>query len=458
MTNPAHPPPRPSFPAPPQRPYRARLAIITIAAALAIITTAAPHHQTPPTETEPMPFHYPDTNSPDNVADNKPAFPTAAGDPGWFAEAQNANPATTLSARFFNQLINNFRGVFKWRFNETGGYTVNSFVESDDHILAEAIIQHTSARFHIEAGADPGSSHYAWTIQGKSFRIPLGAIWRNRSNDNLWTLVEAPPPMGDTNNNTARWLRLGLHSEHATTTTHGTARSATAAEATNRITDQDVFVRPSLVENAVRQATTTINGKISIATQAEANALSSTTHALTPGRLPTASESQRGIVELASATQAATRQHGYALQPADTTAAVLPATTTTAGKVERATDAEAAAGTDTTRYVTPAHLLKREVLIDNLSLNVSNPQASTSLPSGKSFAGAKFIGIVTTNISHLGGINEQIISIAEWETNIQIWASSGANSAIRVRRDTNTSFRVTYSEGSNRLRALNKYY
>ena len=106
---------------------------------------------------------------------------------------------------------------------------------------------------------------------------------------------------------------------------------------------------------AITQATTGAPGIVELATDAETQAGTDATRAVTPAGLAsrTATDARAGIVELATdaETQAGT----------DATRAVTPAglasrtaTDARAGIVELATDAETQAGTDATRAVTPA--------------------------------------------------------------------------------------------------------
>lgn len=104
-------------------------------------------------------------------------------------------------------------------------------------------------------------------------------------------------------------------------------------------------------------ASTTVKGLVELATDAETQAGTDVTRAVTPAALTarTATEARSGIIELASAAET---QAG-----ADTVRAVTPATLssrtatdTRTGLVELATDSEVQAGADSQRAVTPAGL------------------------------------------------------------------------------------------------------
>jgi hypothetical protein len=100
-------------------------------------------------------------------------------------------------------------------------------------------------------------------------------------------------------------------------------------------------------------ASQTEAGIVELATAVEANALTSTTLAITPGTIPLATDTQRGVVELATAAEA------NALT--STTLAVTPgtvplATDTQRGVIEIATAAEVQALASLTLAVTPGTL------------------------------------------------------------------------------------------------------
>ena len=127
----------------------------------------------------------------------------------------------------------------------------------------------------------------------------------------------------------------------------------------------------------VPDASTTVKGKIQIATNAEVNTGTNTTKAVTPAQLASAlasvtgisdaSETVKGIVELATVSEATTGTDTVrAVTPAGLAARTPPASDTVKGLVELATNGESVTGTDTTRAVTPAGLAAR------------TPNASTS--------------------------------------------------------------------------------
>ncbi len=111
------------------------------------------------------------------------------------------------------------------------------------------------------------------------------------------------------------------------------------------------------ITSGIPQASDTVQGKVELATTAEAIAGLDSERAVTPAALAavTALTTRRGLVELATDTETIT---GTDSQRAVTPAALSArtATTTRTGVVELATTIEAAAGTDTERAVTPAGL------------------------------------------------------------------------------------------------------
>lgn len=119
-----------------------------------------------------------------------------------------------------------------------------------------------------------------------------------------------------------------------------------------------------LIANAipdVPDASTTVKGKIEIATNTETTTGTDAVRAVTPAGVKAAIDDRvasmvmAGLVELATDAEAVAKADATrALTPANL--AALAATTVLAGLAERATDAEAAAETDTVRFVTPKHL------------------------------------------------------------------------------------------------------
>jgi microcystin-dependent protein len=116
---------------------------------------------------------------------------------------------------------------------------------------------------------------------------------------------------------------------------------------------------------SVPDASETVKGVVELATTTEASTGTDTTRAVTPAGLsaavgalvPDATETVKGKVELATTAEASTGTDTVrAVTPAGLAAAVPSASTTAQGKVELATTSEATTGTDTTRAVTPAGL------------------------------------------------------------------------------------------------------
>lgn len=140
----------------------------------------------------------------------------------------------------------------------------------------------------------------------------------------------------------------------ASTTVKGRVELATSAET---ITGTDTARAVTPAGMAAVTATTGRAGLVELATDAEAQTGTDTARAITPANLQavTATETRAGVVELATTGEAQTgTDTARAVTPAGL--ASVTATTTRAGLVELATDAEAQAGTDTARAITPANL------------------------------------------------------------------------------------------------------
>ena len=176
-------------------------------------------------------------------------------------------------------------------------------------------------------------------------------------------------PLKQLANRTA-WLKeaLGLKAPLSSPEFSGTPKAPTAALGTD--TTQiatTAFVKTALASATIADATTTTKGKVELATNTETTAGTDTSRAVTPAGLkavadtkaPTASPTLTGTpvaptaASGTSTTQIATTAF---VQTAITNATIADATTTTKGKVELATTAEATAGTDESRAVTPAGL------------------------------------------------------------------------------------------------------
>ena len=154
----------------------------------------------------------------------------------------------------------------------------------------------------------------------------------------------------------------------ADTTRRGTVERATESEATG-LSDStrhltSVLVK-SILEHSNAGATTTKRGTVERATQSEVSARTDTTKYVTPDTLPApsavpdATETTEGIAELANQTEG---RGGTDDERIMTSLGVLDAlrngssfaaNTTRKGTVERATQSEVSARTDTTKYVTP---------------------------------------------------------------------------------------------------------
>lgn len=125
----------------------------------------------------------------------------------------------------------------------------------------------------------------------------------------------------------------------------GTANADTVWTLTtdNPTLDTTALVYAQVNGGALPSASTTVQGKVELATDAETNTGTDTSRAMTPSNL----EAWTGSAQV---TTVGTLASG------DATGVVSAASATAQGKVELATDAETNTGTDTARAVTPANI------------------------------------------------------------------------------------------------------
>ena len=158
----------------------------------------------------------------------------------------------------------------------------------------------------------------------------------------------------------------------ASETEAGLVERATQPEV-NAGTDEDRYVSPKTLAERLDaldtgfdiQATTSTRGIIELATDSEAQSMSSGSRAVTPNNLDalTATESRRGMVERASQSEAQGGSDNSRYMTSLRTKDYVDgrtATTSRAGISERATQSEVDSGTDISRYVTPETLEGRE--------------------------------------------------------------------------------------------------
>ena len=139
---------------------------------------------------------------------------------------------------------------------------------------------------------------------------------------------------------------------------------------------------------SVSDASTTVKGKIEIATNTEVQTGTDTARAITPAGLQacTGTTTRAGVLELATNTEVQTGT--------DTARAITPAglqactgTTTRAGVLELATNTETLTGTDTARAITPANLTAKineleKYTTGSNTLNASNTGAVVYMTGG----------------------------------------------------------------------------
>lgn len=146
----------------------------------------------------------------------------------------------------------------------------------------------------------------------------------------------------------------------ASTTVEGIIEIATNAESIAGVDAVRAVTPASLAATSttlVPAATTAVAGRVELATDAETITGTDTVRAVTPSNLTAkvASTTASGIVELATDAETITGTDTVrAVTPSNLTAKV--SSTTASGIVELATNAEALTGTDTVRAVTPANL------------------------------------------------------------------------------------------------------
>lgn len=188
-------------------------------------------------------------------------------------------------------------------------------------------------------------------------------------------IADAPPPTGT---GISYATLAGLIAEQAARedgdATEITARnsaisSAVATEVTNRnsaiasaiateVTNRDAAIAAA----ATPTASTTVQGKVELATTAETQTGTDATRAVTPAGLAgtVATTTQKGVIQLATNTEATTgTDTTKAVTPAGlaaglATVSIPDATTAVKGKVQLATNAEVVTGTDTAKVATPA--------------------------------------------------------------------------------------------------------
>lgn len=222
------------------------------------------------------------------------------------------------------------------------------------------LVDTTSSAITITLPASPSVGHNIWLTDMKgTWATNNVTLARNGekiqgAEDNV-TLSQSGALIittytGSTYGWTLSYTNVGM----ASTTTAGLVELATEAE-TQAGSSGTLAVTPAGLHATA--ATTTAKGVVELATDAETQTGTDTERAVTPAGLSarTATDSRAGVVELATSAETITGT--------DDTKAVTPAglqaktaSTTEKGIVELATDAETITGTDTERAVTPAGL------------------------------------------------------------------------------------------------------
>lgn len=195
-----------------------------------------------------------------------------------------------------------------------------------------------------------------------------------------------------------------------TTTVKGKVELATDAEAL-ALTSDVVVLTPGNLGAVIASATQ--QGIVELATDAETQTGTDATRAVTPASLAatTATATRAGVVELATSAETITgTDDARAVTPADL--AALTTTATRAGLVELATDAEAKTGTDTARAVTAANL--RAVLTGIKTISFDGRNNVGACTATGAVAGMKVLGVFGMTSGALGN------AAASFETTITV--------------------------------------
>lgn len=224
-------------------------------------------------------------------------------------------------------------------------------------------------------------------------------------------------------------------------------------------------INAGAVLGTVPDASDTVKGIVELATNAEATTGTDTTRAVTPAGLaaavgslvPDASTTVKGKVELATDGETTTgTDTTRAITPSNLAAAagtfVPAASTTVQGKVELATDAETITGTDTARAITPASLvaalMSRIYPVGSIYMSVDNTNPGTffggtwvawgegRVPVGRHATSGTFNVAAETT----GGAETHALSIAE--------LASHTHTGTTGNEGTQASFPLSYNGGS----------
>lgn len=242
----------------------------------------------------------------------------------------------------------------------------------------------------------------------------------------------------------------GFSVPDATETVKGKAEIATTAEVQTG-TDHTRIVTP--LGLASRTATETRTGIVERATDAEAVAGADTSRYVTPKHLkdatPLASTTVAGKVELATYPETAEMvapSNSLAVTPAALNA--RQASTTQTGLVERATDVEAAAGADTIRYISPKQLADAIAnLVPPGSLRpaaYATPDAGWLLCDGSSVSKTTYAALYA-KIGDTWGSTSTTFKLPDYRGRVIVGAGQGSGLTNRSLGSTGGGESTTYS-------------
>lgn len=160
----------------------------------------------------------------------------------------------------------------------------------------------------------------------------------------------------------------------------------------------------------IPDATTSVKGKVELATDAETLAFTDTVRVVTPSNIGAVTNVANGLLKL----------NGSGVVGASQLAAIPDATTTVKGLAELATDAEALAMSDAVRSLTPANLAA--------ITNVNN--GLLKLDSGGKASAAQLPGYVDDTLEY---------------ANLAAFPGTGASGVMYIAADTNKVYRWTGS-------------
>lgn len=158
--------------------------------------------------------------------------------------------------------------------------------------------------------------------------------------------------------------------------------TALTGNADTRIASQKAtkaYVDGAISGVTIVDASTTVKGKVELATDAETLTGTDTARAMTPSNLTAKMDTDNTLAGNSTTRIPAQSAVKSYVDTAIAGVTIADASTTVKGKVELATDVEATTGTDTVRAVTPANVAA--VFTDRIDTNVALGSSNTKVPS-----------------------------------------------------------------------------